>query len=102
MTVNEAAEKWGCAVETVRNMISSGRIQTTRERMGAGKKWRHNIPDDCPYPTHGGHNVDWRVAYIARNAGRCSVRHIAKHLGISCDEVREIFDKLVEMGRGFR
>lgn len=111
MNADAAANKWKVSIQVVMYWIKIGRIPAKPIQKGGRTIWE--IPDELPMPgmiyknkqkrkeeeKRARRNINKRK-YIAKYAGMFSVRYLAQYLGISCDEVRAIYDDIVAKGEG--
>lgn len=109
MKVDDAAKKWKVSRQVVAFWVRTGRIPAKQIKKGTRHIW--DIPDDLPMPgmihknkyhrkeeeKRARRNINKRK-YIAKYAGTYSTAYLARYLGISCDEVRAIYDDIVENG----
>lgn len=111
MTIIEYAERWGCHEWTVRQAIKEGRIKAEKiPKQGGG--FRFDIPADqlSPFkkekhkkatqtPAKYKQVLADKKEWIRQNAECHTVKRLAEELGITCPEVRAIYDEIYNEGR---
>lgn len=108
MTIAETARKWFVGEWVVRNALLKGKIPGAVKVQGAhGLVWF--IPGDAPDPippaisgSNGAQpkytNVSDPVRFVQFNCNTQSIRWIARMLGITTQDVRDIYDQILREG----
>lgn len=105
MNAREAAKKWHCDETIVGKWLRNGLVpNAVKETWRCGLRW--NIPDDAPCPVSAykpGVRADFMdtsdpVRFVKLNSIEKSIKWIARQLGVSTMEVRELYEQVLREG----
>lgn len=113
MTFNEATAKWRVSGDALRAALHNGLVPGARfVSNGRGRQWY--IPDDasspCPEketcygfsgPAYAFYDTSDPLHFVRMNANSQSIKWIAKTLGISTMDVREMYEQVLREDGGF-